>query len=106
MTRGEARRQRMFARRQQLQLRSAELRNHLAVEAQAFQAPMAMADRVGAGASWLVSHPEWPLGALVLVVIFRPRVLLRWAGRGVWAWQLWRRVRPLSERILRPLDVR
>jgi hypothetical protein len=77
-----------------LRLRSALLRDQWAVEAQSWEAPLNMADRVIDGARWLRRHPEWPVGVAAVVVVARPRLLLRWAGRGLWAWQIWRRARP------------
>lgn len=106
MSRGPSRRQRVVAQREQLLLRSAALREQMMADAQVFRAPMAAADRAGAALNWLARHPEWPLAGLALIVVLRPRVLFRWAGRAVWAWQFWRRAGPLSRRIYRALDTR
>ena len=80
-------------RQQQLLIRSAELRVALAHQAQALQAPLALADRVRAGARWLREHPQWPLGALVLLAFKRPRRVLRWSSNLIWAWRLYQRAR-------------
>jgi hypothetical protein len=88
------RHRRLAARREALRLRSTLLRERLAVGAAEWQAPLSLADSALDGLRWLRSHPEWPLGAALALVVLRPRLLLRWAGRGFWAWQLWRRARP------------
>jgi len=83
-------------RRQRLLARSAALRVQLAQDAQGLAGPLAVADAVGGAARWLWRHPEWPLGALVVLVVLRPRRAWRWASRAWWAWGLWQR----AERLL------
>lgn len=80
-------------RQQQLLLRSAELRVTLAHQAQALQASLALADQAWAGAQWLRQHPLFPLGALALLALTRPRRMLRWASRVLWGWKLYQRGR-------------
>ena len=77
--------------RERLRVRSAELRLAVQRESQVLQLPLAVADQVVAGARWLRRNPEWPLGALVVLVVLRPRRALRWAGRAWWGWRLWRK---------------
>jgi YqjK-like protein len=43
---------------------------------------------------WLRQHPEWPLGALAVLVLLRPARVVRWSVSLLWDWQLWRRARP------------
>lgn len=73
-------------RQQQLLLRSTELRVALAHQAQALEGPLAVADQVRDGARWLYRHPEWPLGALALLALLRPRRALGLASR---LWSRW-----------------
>lgn len=94
-----SRRRRLAARREELLARSAVLRGQLATQVQAWQAPLALADQAVQGMHWLRRNPQWPLAGAALVVVLRPRLLLRWAGRGFWVWQLWRRLRPHVRRI-------
>lgn len=82
-------------RREQLLVRSAELRLRLAQDGRALEAPLAMADTVRAGWHWLRAHPEWPAGAALALVLLKPRRALRWASRGWWAWRTWQRARRL-----------
>lgn len=77
--------------RERLLVRGAELRLAVARQARALEAPLAIADQVRAGADWLRRHPEWPLGALVVLVVLRPRRALRWVGSAWWGWRMWRR---------------
>jgi hypothetical protein len=77
--------------RERLLVRSAELRWAMGRQAQALATPLAIADQVQAGVGWLRRNPEWPLGALVVLVVLRPQRALRWAGRAWWSWRLWRK---------------
>lgn len=79
-------------RRQRLLVRSAELRMTLAAQAQVLQVPLALVDQARAGVYWLRSHPQWPLGALALLAVVRPRRTLRWATRLWWSWGLYQRM--------------
>jgi hypothetical protein len=90
---GRQQRDELSRRQQQLLIRSAELRVTLAHQAQVLQAPLALADKVGTAARWLREHPQWLLGALVLLALKRPRRILRWASRLMWGWQLYQRAR-------------
>lgn len=80
-------------RQQQLLIRSAELRVTLAHEARALQAPLAVGDQVRAGAQWLRQHPLFPVLAVALLALKRPRVILRWGSRVLWGWGLYQQVR-------------
>jgi len=76
----------LAARQRALRLRSAELRIQLADQANdALQRPLALADQARAGLSWVKQNPAWPAGALVLLLVLRPRrtvriVTLAWSG--------------------------
>ena len=78
-------------RQQQLLIRSAELRVTLAHRAQVLETPLAVADQVWGGVQWLRQHPQWPLGALALLALKRPRRMLGWASRLWWGWGLYQR---------------
>lgn len=87
------RRLELALRKQRLQLRSAQLRADFAADAAAFEPLFAAGDKVRDAALWLKGHPEVPVGAGVALLVARPRRLLRWARRGLLAWQAARRVR-------------
>jgi hypothetical protein len=90
-------------RQQQLLIRSAELRVALAQQAQVLQAPLALADHVRTGVLWLRDHPQWPIGALILLALKRPRRTLRWAARLGWGWRLYQGVhRWLGRMVAKP----
>lgn len=84
-------RDQLAQRQQQLLIRSAELRVALAHQAQALQAPLALADQARAAGQWLRHHPLWPLAALALLALRRPRRVLGWVSGLSWGWRLYRR---------------
>ena len=86
-------------RQQLLLLRSQELRGQLSLQAAALQPPLAWADQLRAGWAWLRGHPEWPIGAALVVIVIRPRRALRWGTRLWWAWQTLRRLRDGLQRL-------
>ncbi len=78
-------------RQQRLLMRSEALRGDLARQWQALQGPVQVVDRGVEAARWLRDHPQWPLVAAALLVVWRPRRALRW-GRRLWsAWRMGRR---------------
>jgi hypothetical protein len=77
-------------RRESLRLRSAELRARLGRQTEELAAPLALADMAFDGLRWLRAHPQWPMAAVTVWVVIRPRRALRWLGR---AWSLWRGAR-------------
>lgn len=79
-------------RKQRLQLQSAAQREALVAAAAGLAPVFAVADGVRDGAHWLNRHPEWLAGGIVALLVARPRAVLRWARRGFFAWQLWRKV--------------
>ncbi|MBB1074904.1 YqjK-like family protein [Rhodoferax sp. 4810] len=83
----------LLLRQQLLLCRSQELRSSLADQVGALERPLAVVDAVQRGLKWLYARPLVPLGALTVLVVFRPRQVVRWTGRLWWAWQAWRRVR-------------
>jgi hypothetical protein len=78
----------LVARRSQLLAQSARLRERLGAELEEFRAPLGVVDRLGAGWRWLLANPQWPLAAVVVLAVARPRRALRWAARGLWLWRV------------------
>lgn len=79
--------------------RSAVLRLQLAIQVGEHVAPvLRMGDRVVASGQWLRRHPAWLVGAAVALLVWRPKGLVSWAGRGVWAWQAWLKLQPMVAR--------
>ena len=78
-------------RQQQLLIRSAELRVSLAHQVRALHTPLALADQAWAGVQWLRRHPLLPLATLALLVLKRPRRIVRWSTRLLWSWKLYQR---------------
>lgn len=80
-------------RQQALLARSAGLRADLASELSRWRPAFGWADQARAGLAWLRQHPEWPVGAVVLIVLLRPRRALGWGLRLWSAWRVLLRVR-------------
>jgi YqjK-like protein len=74
----------LLQRREALRQRSSLLRADWALQAQVLRKPLGLVDQARAGVQWLVQHPEWPIGAALLLVLLRPGRVLRW---GTFAWQ-------------------
>jgi hypothetical protein len=73
--------------------RSDELRASLKLQVAALRPALNWAERAREGWLWLRAHPEWPLGAALVLVVLRPRRSLRW-GLRLWSgWRLWQRLR-------------
>jgi len=79
--------------RQRLQLRCAEQRLALRRDLGEFAPLFSVADTVQAGVAYLRQHPEWLVGAAMVLVVARPRAVWRWLQRGLVAWQVARRLR-------------
>jgi hypothetical protein len=77
----------LIQRQQELLVRSAHLRRDLADQSQILQRPFAVVDSARSGLQWLRRNPQWPLAALTLVVLVRPRRAMVWGGRLWWAWK-------------------
>lgn len=79
--------------KQRLQFKSDALRERWAEHARALQPVCAGVDRVGDGVAWLRRHPEVGVAVAVVLLVTRPRAVLRWVRRTFLAWQVWRRGR-------------
>lgn len=81
-------------RQQRLLQRSAALRTSLGHQGAVLDPPLAIADKVRAGARWLVRQRGWIAGGVVVVVVLRPRRAWRLARFGWWSWRTARRLQP------------
>lgn len=84
--------------KQRLQWEIAAQREQLARYGSGLAPAFGAADRVRDGARWLRRHPEAVAAGIAALVAVRPRVAWRWARRGFFAWQAWRRVREAVDR--------
>lgn len=92
------------ARREQLRMRSAQLREQLAQRANVVQPAFRAADRVREGASWVQSNPAVIAlvgAALAGAVLARPKAVLGLGLRAWSGWQMFQRVRPVANAFLR-----
>lgn len=84
-------------RQQHLLVRSTELRHTLHQQLQSLQRPAALADQVKAALLWLYQQPQWPVGALALWLILKPRRFITWTGRVWWLWKTAQKLRRLRD---------
>ena len=84
--------------KQRLQLRSDGLRGRWRAHLDELRPALVAGDRVHAGVQWLRRHPALPVAAGVALAVARPRLLWRWAQRGIVLWQVWRRGKHLLSR--------
>ncbi len=73
--------------------RSQRLRADVAAQAQVLRQPLGYVDKARDAIDWLLMNPQWPLGAVTLLALLRPRRVLRWAGTAWWGWGLFQRAR-------------
>ena len=90
----------LLARRERLIARSAEVRGSLVVQLQAMRRPPPWVHGVEVGWQWVRTHPEWVVGAVVVLVVVRPRRVLEWGGGLFGAWKLLRSARLLRSLLL------
>lgn len=93
-------------RRQRLQLKSASQRQTIAQAAGNLAPVFAAGDRVRSGYLYLKQHPEWLIGAAIVLTIAKPRAMFGWVRRGVVVWQISRRVRRGVDSLLSKLAPR
>lgn len=79
--------------KQRLQMQAATQRLQMAQHLQAFTPAFAVADSALSAGRWIKSHPQWLVGAAVVLLVARPRAAFRWLRRGFFAWRALRRAR-------------
>lgn len=82
----------LLVRQQTLLARSSKLRHDLITTAQVFKKPLAVIDGAKAGLQWLYRHPQWPLSAILVLIVLRPKRAISWGGRAWSTWQTYKRV--------------
>jgi len=93
-------------RQQVLLIRSTEVRLQLRHDLQRLQRPAQLADQFRAGGNWLITHPQWPLATLLLLVALKPRRVLSWSGKLWWLWRATRQLQRLRAALPRPSALR
>ncbi|HQR03621.1 MAG: hypothetical protein JSR19_02260 [Proteobacteria bacterium] len=78
--------------KQRLQLRSEALRDSIMRDSTGLMPIFTLMARIRSGITWLGEHPQWIAAAAGVLLVSRPRTLLRWAGRGYALWGLLRRL--------------
>jgi hypothetical protein len=79
--------------KQRLQLRSAALREQWASHAVGLQPVCRLGDGLGEFVAWLRRHPQVLVVGSAVLVLARPRSVVRWLRRTAFAWRSWRRLR-------------
>lgn len=86
----------LHTRRNRLLQRSAALRLRASAELQQMEPTLAMGDRLLQAGTWLRRNPVYLAGALavlVVLVVLKPRIVLRTTTR-IWSlWQSWQNAR-------------
>lgn len=78
------------ARRARLLARAEGERAQLAMQLEAWRAPLSLLDKSLAAARYLRRHPGWVVVASVVFALIRPRRAFAWVRRGFIAWRAWR----------------
>ena len=83
----------LLARQNRLLQRSAALRLRASAELQQMEPALAMGDRLLQAGTWLRRNPVYLAGALAVLVVLKPRIVLRTTTR-IWSlWQSWQNAR-------------
>jgi hypothetical protein len=72
---------------QRLLMRSADLRHAMGQYVVPLKKPLAVVDQAWWATQWLVRHPEWPVGAVLVLTLLRPKRALVWGTRLWWGWR-------------------
>jgi hypothetical protein len=86
----------LLLRQQQLISHSAHLRASIADQSQVLIKPLAFADKVQDGVNWLCRNPTWPVGAVLVLLVLKPRKAIVWGSR---FWGAWKIVKRLQESV-------
>jgi hypothetical protein len=96
--------------RGRLRERIAHQRIALARDLQPLLAPLSLPARLAASArrgwDFLQGHPYVAGSVAVGLLVLKPRFVLRWAQRGLFAWRAWRSVRGMVPGLIRNFLVR
>lgn len=96
----------LAARREQLLLRSAQLREQIGARSGVLRPALRAVDRVRGGARAVRANRSWVLlvgAALAGAALVRPRQMMRLARQAWLGWLAFQRVRPLARTLLRQL---
>jgi hypothetical protein len=80
------------AERARLIARAGVERERVVAQLRSWETPLALADEGVAAARCVRRHPEWVLGAAIVLGALRPRRAVAWARNGLIAWRVFRSV--------------
>ncbi len=81
------------ARQTRLLQRSATLRQQAASDLQKMEPVFAVGDRLLQAGTWLRRNPVYLTGALAVLVVLKPRAVMRTSVRAWALWQSWQKAR-------------
>ena len=82
----------LLLRQQQLIDHSAQLRASIADQSHVLIKPLAFADKVQDGVNWLYRNPTWSIGAVLVLLVLKPRKAILWGSRFWGAWKIFKRL--------------
>ena len=82
----------LLLRQQQLIGHSAQLRASIADQSQVLIKPLAFADKVQDGVNWFYRNPTWSIGAVLVLLVLKPRKAIVWGSRLWGAWKIFKRL--------------
>lgn len=88
--------------KQRLQLQAAAQRVRILQTIESVSPAFGAADKARAAIGWAKTHPEVLVGTGIVLLVARPRFLLRWAQRGFFIWEGVRRLRSAIDSRLAP----
>lgn len=89
----------LVLRQQQLIIRSAQLRASISEQTQIFKRPLSLVDQASVAIQWLYRNPKWPLAALIVITVLKPRKTIVLASRMWGAWTTFKRLKVLIEKL-------
>ena len=84
--------EKILLRQQRLIVRSTQLRSEIAVQSQVFIKPLAFADKVREGLTWIYQNPTLPFGVMLVFLVLKPKKAIAWGSRLWWAWNTLKRL--------------
>jgi hypothetical protein len=85
-------RDRLSDRRERLVAQAAMQRNALVRDMERWRTPLALADQGLAALRYIKYHPQWLIGAVLLLAALRPRRVGKWLGSGLVSLRMMRRL--------------
>ena len=89
----------LMLRQKHLIARSAQLRTLISEQTKVLKRPLALVDQASVALQWFYRNPKWPLAAVLIIAVLRPRKTIVWTSRLWGAWTTLHRVKVLIEKL-------